>query len=242
MFEEVDQFFRPRVISEYGLLAEKNIKDSCYHCSAKDVMFSPEVIAFDMCETDQYSGRGIDEINFYVTYKCLICQMLNVRRFISRSTNQRYYKHQDTYPNIEHSIKGKLFNYVPSTILDAYRDALKCNVRDGKAVLLGRVIDITLCHLGVVALGRSDSLYNRIDRVKDKFGGDIPEYIKKAAQNIRIFRNWGAHYDPNNIEMVEDSDIDKCVGFVDSFLFATIEVPDMVKSSSDRIKEARDKR
>jgi hypothetical protein len=122
---------------------------------------------------------------------------------------------------------------IPDEVLVDYQEALKCKAagadRAGCA-MFRRTLQTALLKLG------ADPTVDLIRQISSL--ESLPADIKDWAHQIRIFGNWGAHPDKDNLKEVDSDDVSEAHDFTSKFLLYTFIMPEKVKVS----REKRDKK
>jgi len=119
----------------------------------------------------------------------------------------------------------------PQVLLD-YKEALKCmSIGADKAAcsMFRRALQSSLVILGA---SPKDDLIKQINSLQS-----LPKDIKDWAHQIRIFGNWGAHPDKDQLKNVESDDTEEVHDFVAKFFMYTFVMPEKVKLSRIRREE-----
>ena len=97
------------------------------------------------------------------------------------------------------------------------------------------VVEINLVEMidGQVSGRPGENLIGQINSLSD-----LPGDIKDWSHQIRIFGNWGAHPDKDQLKNVERDDVLEVHDFFSKFLVYTFIMPARVKASRER-REAR---
>jgi hypothetical protein len=76
---------------------------------------------------------------------------------------------------------------------------------------------------------------SRLDLIKQIESLDnLPKDIKDWAHQIRIFGNWGAHPDKDNLKDIDSSDVAEAHDFTSKFLLYMFIMPEKVKLSREK--------
>ncbi len=115
---------------------------------------------------------------------------------------------------------------IPEQALSDYQEALKCKsigANRASCSMFRRALQSSL-----VILGASDKLdlIKQIDSLTS-----LPKDIIDWAHQIRIFGNWGAHPDKDNLKEVDAADVAEVYDFISKFFVYMFIMPEKVKLS-----------
>lgn len=199
----------------------------CPHCGAKAHL--------EMIHNDFHLDRNGDQYN-YLTFRCKPCKKLSVRVFRSK---ENPYSHGEQLltldkwiaelPTLGATPKEAFIDFTPETVMADYTEGLICltNGADRAAVsMFRRAIQNAMLNLG------ADVKKDLIDQIKniDSLTKDIQDW----AQNIRIFGNWGAHPQEDNLKEIDHDLAVEVKDFVDQFINYVYVMPAKVASARDK--------
>lgn len=198
----------------------------CPHCDAK--------VHLVMEHNDYHIARNGDQYN-YITFRCKPCKKLSVRVFHSR---QNPYSHEQMlemedwtgeFPAANTTPNEKFVEFAPEDVIADYTEGLIClaNGANKAAVsMFRRAIQNAMLNLG------ADSKKNLIDQIRsvDSLTRDIQDW----AQNIRIFGNWGAHPQEDNLKEVDHDLALEVKDFIDEFVNYVYVMPGKVSAARDK--------
>lgn len=198
----------------------------CPHCGAKAHLV--------MEHNDYHIARNGDQYN-YITFRCKPCQRLSVRVFHSKqnpySQDQMLEMESWTgeYPAVNTTPNDKFIEFAPEDVIADYTEGLIClaNGADKAAVsMFRRAIQNAMLNLG------ADSKKDLINQIKGV--GSLTKDIQDWAQNIRIFGNWGAHPQDDNLKEIDHDLALEVKDFVDQFINYVYVMPGKVAAARDK--------
>ena len=201
----------------------------CPHCGTKAHLV--------MQHNDHHIARNGDQYN-YITFRCKPCQKLSVRVFHSKQNpySQEQMLEMDgwvnEFPSANSTPNDKFIEYAPVDVMDDYSEGLIClaNGADKAAVsMFRRAIQNAMLNLG------ADSKKDLIDQIKGVTS--LTKDIQDWAQNIRIFGNWGAHPQDDNLKEIDHELALEVKDFVDQFINYVYVMPGRV--AAVRTKHAK---
>jgi hypothetical protein len=203
----------------------------CPHCGAKAHIQS--------LWNDSHKFKNKD-VEFYIVFRCKPCEKLILRTFLLKQNRYRDEEDleldgwQGTFPmSLDNQLGPEEKEFIPTDILLDYQEALKCKAiganRAGCA-MFRRGLQGALVKLG------ADPTVDLIRQISSL--ETLPSDIKDWAHQIRIFGNWGAHPDKDNLKEVAPDDVAEAHDFTSKFLLYTFIMPEKVKLS----REKRDKK
>jgi len=208
--------------------------DICPHCGAKTHI------------EKQWSGSHIlasKDAEFYVIFRCKPCRRLILKTFFlrqnpySREENFEIKGWDEKFPEvIDDQLSGDDLEFINPDILKDYREALRCmSIQAYRAAcsMFRRALQSSLIMLGA---NPNDDLIQQINSLTS-----LPADIKDWAHQIRIFGNWGAHPDKDQLKNVEDTDTEEVHDFIAKFFMYTFIMPEKVKLSRIRRDEKMNK-
>tara|TARA_R110000868_G_C10830353_1_gene759334 strand:- start:538 stop:1236 length:699 start_codon:yes stop_codon:yes gene_type:complete len=204
--------------------------DICPHCGAKSHI------------EKQWSGSHVlvnRDAEFYVVFRCKPCRRLILKTFYlrqneySRDENFEMKGWDEKFPAvIDDQISNEDVAFIDANVLADYKEALKCmSIGADKAAcsMFRRALQLSLVVLGA---NPKDDLIKQINSL-----ASLPGDIKDWAHQIRIFGNWGAHPDRDNLKNIEATDSEEVHDFVSKFFMYTFIMPEKVKLSRIRRDE-----
>jgi hypothetical protein len=204
--------------------------DICPHCGAKSHI------------EKQWAGSHFlanRNAEFYVIFRCKPCRRLILKTFFllqneySKGENFEIKGWNEKFPTViddQLTEEEKVF-IKPEVLLD-YKEALKCmSIGADRAAcsMFRRALQSSLVILGA---NPKDDLIKQINSLSS-----LPDDIKDWAHQIRIFGNWGAHPDKDQLKNVGSADTEEVHDFLAKFFMYTFVMPEKVKISRIRREE-----
>lgn len=198
--------------------------DDCPHCGAK--------VHIEKLWNDYHSFRNGD-VEFYVIFRCRPCKKLLLKTFLfkqnrySSEENLEVKGWDEKFPvSIDDKLSKQEKEYIPSEVLSDYQEALKCKsigAIKASASMFRRALQNSIVLIGAD---------HKIDLIKQINSLErLPEDVKDWAHQIRIFGNWGAHPDKDNLKEVDVDDVNEVHDFVSKFFMYVFIMPEKVKLS-----------
>lgn len=196
----------------------------CPHCGAKAHL--------EMVHNDSHLARNGDQYN-YIVFRCKPCTRLSVRVF--RSTEDPYSTDRQLltpdkwvaeFPATDTVPSDAFAESAPEDVVADYTEGLIClaNGADKAAVaMFRRAIQNAMINLG------ADTKKDLIDQIKGV--GSLTKDIQDWAQNIRIFGNWGAHPQNDNLKEIDHELALEVKDFVDQFINYVYVMPSKVAAA-----------
>lgn len=201
--------------------------DICPHCGAK------AHIEKQWSDSHYLANRDVE---FYVVFKCKPCTRLILKTFnlrqnpYSKNEDLEMKGWKDKFPLIiDDALSSEEAAIIPAEVQADYQEALKCKgigAHRAACAMFRRSLQSALVVLGS---NPKDDLIKQTNSL-----GSLPEDIKDWAHQIRIFGNWGAHPDKDQLKNVEDADSEEVHDFISKFFMYTFVMPEKVKISRAR--------
>ncbi len=198
--------------------------DVCPHCGAK--------VHIVQLWNDFHQFRNGD-IEFYVAFRCKPCGKLLVKtcRFrqneYSKEQNLSFKGWDEKFPlSLDDDLTDEEKEHIPKEIAIDYQEALKCmsfGANRAGCSMFRRALQSSLLALG------ADHKLDLIKQIESL--NNLPGDIKDWAHQIRIFGNWGAHPDKDNLKEVSEDDVKETHDFISKFLLYMFIMPEKVKLS-----------
>lgn len=208
----------------------KDMIDTCPHCGAK--------VHIEKLWNAHHSFENGD-VEFYVVFRCRPCKKLLLKTFIFRQnrytnkTNLELAGWDEKFPiSLDTELPKGDFQYIPEEVFADYKEALKCKsigANRASCAMFRRALQSALIELG--ANGGED-LIKQIDSLTG-----LPTDIKDWTHQIRIFGNWGAHPDKDQLKEVDENDVAEAHDFTSKFFVYTFIMPRKVVESKKRREE-----
>lgn len=211
-------------ISEAFNLVETDIIGLCPHCGAK--------VHMEKLWNDFHSFRDGSK-EFYVIFRCKPCNKLILKTFYfkqnpdSTGGNLEAKGWKEQFPvSIDDELSGQEKEYIPDQVISDYQEALKCRsigANRASCSMFRRALQSALVILGS---NHKLDLIKQINSLES-----LPIDIKDWAHQIRIFGNWGAHPDKDNLKEVDADDVAEVHDFISKFFIYLFIMPEKVKLS-----------
>jgi hypothetical protein len=176
------------------------------------------------------------DVEFYVVFRCKPCRKLLLKTFYleqnrySEQENLSIRGWDEMFPtSLDDQLGMEEKDYVPPEIRADYEEALKCqSIRAYRAscAMFRRALQASLLQLG------ADPKLDLIRQIEAL--AVLPSDVKDWAHQIRIFGNWGAHPDRDNLKDVAGNDASETHDFMSKFLLYLFIMPAKVKLSRER--------
>jgi len=204
--------------------------DQCPHCGAS--------VHIEQLWND-YHRYNNGDLEFYVTFRCKPCEKLLLKTFkfeqnpYSNKTNLSAKGWGDKYPiSLEDDLNNEEKEFFPKEVLLDYQEALRCKsigAHRASCSMFRRALQSSLLILGA---NHKFDLIKQIEALES-----LPSDIKDWAHQIRIFGNWGAHPDKDNLKEVNADDAIEAQDFISKFLLYMFIMPEKVKISRAKREE-----
>jgi hypothetical protein len=187
----------------------KDFIDTCPHCDAR--------AHFQMLFNDSYSNSKGD-VFYYITFRCVPCKKLILKtlefkqNIYSNEEKLEFIGWQDKFPSDDIVYVSKFEETVPADVLGDFKEgviSLNAKCYKGSVSMFRRSLQSALLNLGANA---DDDLINQIKNMTS-----LTQDIKDWAHNIRIFGNWGAHPQNDNLKEVDQKVADEVRMFIEEF-------------------------
>jgi len=188
----------------------KDFIDTCPHCDAR--------AHFQMLFNDSHTTSKGDVI-YYITFRCVPCKKLMLKtmefqqnRYNDNAEDLKFIGWQDKFPNDKIVYLSKFEETVPEDVLSDFKEGvLSLNNKCYKAAvsMFRRSLQSALLNLGASA---DEDLVVQIKNMDS-----LTKDIKDWAHNVRIFGNWGAHPQDDNLKEVDEKVADEVRMFIEEF-------------------------
>lgn len=213
----------------------RDLIEQCPHCGARSHI--------EALWNDCHTLRNRD-VEFYVVFRCKPCRMLLLKTFHFKQnpyTDQEKLSIEGWDEMFPMSLDDQLGNeekvFVPAETLKDYDEALRCqsiSAHRASCAMFRRALQGALLQIG------ADPKLDLIKQIEAL--SVLPADVKDWAHQIRIFGNWGAHPDQDNLKDVGGDDVSEAHDFISKFLLYMFIMPEKVKLSRQRReKEVADK-
>lgn len=205
-----------------------NFIDTCPHCDARahfQMLFNESDIDSD------------GDVMYYVTFRCVPCKKLMLKTLEFRQN--RYTNDEDLklhgwvnkFPTDEIVYINKFKETVPEHVLEDFKEGvISLNNKCYKASvsMFRRSLQSALINLGA---STDDDLIDQIKKMET-----LTKDIKDWAHNIRIFGNWGAHPQDDNLKDVNEEVADGVRMFIEEFFNYVYVMPGRVAKARNVVK------
>ncbi len=205
----------------------KDLIELCPHCGARSHI--------EALWNDYHQLRNRD-VEFYVVFRCKPCRKLILKTFYleqnpySGNENLTMKGWDEMFPvSLDDQLNKEEKDFIPKDILEDYEEALKCRaIKANRAscAMFRRSLQGALVQLG------ADPKLELIKQIESL--GSLPKDVKDWAHQIRIFGNWGAHPDKDNLNEVDGDDATETHDFMSKFLLYLFIMPERVKLSREK--------
>ncbi|VAW74793.1 hypothetical protein MNBD_GAMMA12-67 [hydrothermal vent metagenome] len=198
--------------------------DQCPHCGAR--------VHIEQLWNDYHQYKN-GNVEFYVTFRCKPCRKLLLKTFLfkqnkySREQNLEIDGWEEKFPQtLDDELNNEEKELIPEEVLSDYQEALKCQsigAFRASCAMFRRALQSSLVIIGA---------NHKLDLIKQIESLDnLPPDIKDWAHQIRIFGNWGAHPDKDNLKDVNEEDVTETHDFISKLLMYIFIMPEKVKLS-----------
>jgi len=197
----------------------------CPHCDAKSHLTA--------LWNDYHFFRNAG-LEFYIVFRCVPCKKLVLKTFefeqYESRENLKPKGWNEKFPiKLDDQLRNEEKEFVDNQVLSDYQEALKCKsigANRASCAMFRRSLQSSLLILG--AEPKLD-LIKQIDSLNS-----LPADIKNWSHQIRIFGNWGAHPDADNLKNVDSDDVAEVHDFVSKFLTYMFIMPEKVRCSREK--------
>lgn len=209
----------------------KDLIELCPHCGAKSHI--------EALWNECHSLKNRD-VEFYVVFRCKPCRKLLLKTFYleqnqySQQENLSMKGWDEIFPmSLDDQLAKEEKHFIPVEIRKDYEEALKCksiSSHRASCAMFRRALQGALLQKGADA---------KLDLIKQIESLDVlPKDVKDWAHQIRIFGNWGAHPDKDNLKDVGNDDVAEVHDFMSKLLLYIFIMPEKVKLSRERREKA----
>lgn len=204
----------------------QNFIDVCPHCGTKAHL--------QMLFNESHKQKNGDVV-YYITFRCVPCRKLV---FETYRFNQNRYTNgedlstgswEDKFPTEEVILTSKFEGAVPDDVLEDFKEGVVClhhKCNRAAVSMFRRSLQSALLERGV---NQDDDLVNQI-----KNAAFLTKDIKDWAHNIRIFGNWGAHPQDDNLKDVNDKLAEETQSFLEEFFNYVYVMPARVANARQK--------
>lgn len=200
--------------------------DTCPHCDARahiKLLFSESHVA---------KSR---DVVYYATFRCVPCNKLILKTYLFRQNQYDQNENlssvgwQDKFPGEEIVYATKFEGAVPSEVLEDFREGVIClsnKCPRASVAMFRRSLQSALLERG------SNAKEDLVDQIKN--AGFLTQDIKDWAHNIRIFGNWGAHPQDDNLKDVDEKLAEETQSFIEEFFNYVYVMPTRVANARQK--------
>jgi hypothetical protein len=204
--------------------------DICPHCGAK--------VHIEKLWSEYHEYRN-GNVEFYVLFRCKPCKKLMLKTCLfeqnsySQSQLLSFRGWADKFPLcLDDDLRDEEKEFLPKEVAIDYQEALKCQSFEANRAacsMFRRALQSSLLILG------ADPKHDLVKQIESL--DNLPPDIKDWAHQIRIFGNWGAHPDKDNLKDVNKDEANEARDFIAKFLLYTFIMPEKVKLSRAKREE-----
>lgn len=200
--------------------------DICPHCGTKAHL--------EMIFNDSHTEKG-GHLVYYIVFRCRPCKKLVVETYrfnqneYARDVDLRTVGWEDKFPQDEVLFVKKFEGVVPQNILDDFNEGVSCLANKNLRAAVGmfrRSLQSALIDKGC---DKDQDLIDQIRNVQN-----LTQEIKDWAHNIRIFGNWGAHPQDDNLRDVTLEVATEAQNFLEEFFNYVYVMPHRVAEARKR--------
>lgn len=199
----------------------------CPHCGAQSHI--------EALWNDYHRFRNRD-VEFYVIFRCKPCRKLLLKTFFfeqnpySQDELLTMKGWEELFPTrFDDQLDSEDKKFIPDEVLRDYEEALRCqSIKANRAAsaMFRRSLQSALLKIGA---DPKNDLIKQIESLEV-----LPKDVKDWAHQIRIFGNWGAHPDKDNLKEVDGDDVTEIHDFMSKFLLYIFIMPEKVKLSREK--------
>lgn len=204
----------------------KDFVDTCPHCEAR--------VHLKMLFVDSYWEQK--DLIFYITFRCVPCKGLVVKTLRFKqdpySTQEELQRPdwENKFPQEGYQSVKSFSNSVPVEVYEGFEEGVNCLLAGclkASVTMFRRSLQSALLNLGA---NPEDEMLGQIKNM-DALTKDIKDW----AHNIRIFGNWGAHPQTDNLKDVDQKIAEETQSFLEQFFNYVYVMP-------KRVADARPKK
>lgn len=184
--------------------------DICSHCGTQAHL--------EMIFNDYFLEEDEKELRFYVVFRCKPCKKLILKiclfrqEYVQRGYEFVFKNWEDRFPNLETLLTKKYEDIVPDPILEDYKEGVVCLANDcykSAVSMFRRALQAALINKG------ADKKLDLIVQIKNM--EKLTDELKDWAHNVRIFGNWGAHPQDDQLKDVDKKTAEEAKNFIEEF-------------------------
>lgn len=198
----------------------KNFIDVCPHCNTKAHL--------QMLFNESYTNKNGDTI-YYVVFRCIPCKKLILETYKFKQNEYRNDEYleavgwQDKFPSDEITYVNKFESIVPTDVLEDFKEgviSLQNKCYRASVSMFRRALQSAVINLGAKP---EEELITQIKNLSS-----LTSEIKDWVHNIRIFGNWGAHPQDDNLKEVDLKLATETQSFLEEFFNYVYVMPNRV--------------
>jgi hypothetical protein len=197
--------------------------DVCPHCGTR------AHLKMEFSESHQLQNR---DIAYYAVFRCVPCKKLTLKTFrfsqnpYDQNENLSSAGWEDKYPSETIVSINKFDGIVPSDALEDFKEGAIClqnKCYKASVAMFRRSLQSALVEHG------ASSKEDLVDQIKN--APFLTQDIKDWAHNIRIFGNWGAHPQDDNLKDVDAKIAEETQSFLEEFFNYVYVMPSRVANA-----------
>jgi hypothetical protein len=206
--------------------------DVCPHCSTK------AHLKLVFAESHQADNR---DLIYYALFRCVPCKKLILQTFrfrqneFDQNENLDAAGWQQKFPSEEITYASKFEGTVPRDALEDFAEGVIClhnKCPRAATAMFRRSLQSALLERG------SNSKQDLMDQIKN--ATFLTQDIKDWAHNIRIFGNWGAHPQDDNLKEADEPVAKETQAFLEEFFNYVYVMPDRVAKARAAKQQKKD--
>lgn len=211
----------------------KDLTDICPHCDARTHF------------QKMYSESFYDDADlfYYIIFRCVPCTKLILKTLVfeqseySSEENLQKPEWKDKYPTENIVYIERFSKSVPSLVLEDFKEGVICLANEcykSSVVMFRRALQTSLLKRG------ADKNSDLIGQIKnDSF---LTKEIKDWAHTVRIFGNWGAHPQEDNLNDVDEKLATETKDFIENYFNYVYIMPYKIEEARNKNKPAEIKK
>ena len=189
---------------------------------------------------DSHQADNRDLI-YYALFRCVPCKKLTLKTFRFRQNEYDQNENlaaadwQQEFPSDEITYASKFEGTVPREVLEDFAEGVIClhnKCPRAATAMFRRSLQSALLERG------SNPKQDLIDQIKN--AGYLTQDIKDWAHNIRIFGNWGAHPQNDNLKDADEPIAGETQSFLEEFFNYVYVMPDRVAKARGAKEQKKD--
>jgi len=200
----------------------------CGHCGVNAPMQIVSVYNGQVKDCE-YKGLDWEAGPIYEILICTLCSKVTFRRYFYHSLRDP----DDWQIEVLYPYDSTPVKLLPKEVKEAYEAASKIKKIDSNAyaVLLGRLMEAICIERG--STGRN--LYEKLQDLTSK--GEIPERLSQMANQLRRFRNIGAHADLGSLTKDEIPFLEDLIRAIIEYVYKAPALIERVKNHLNKLQD-----